>query len=60
MNSKIAKKLRKAIYKGEKEEPVHDRGYVELLGGTLLVTGNRRLYQQMKSEYTRTKRLPSG
>ena len=60
MNGRISKKIRKNIYKQDKEESSHDRGYVEQLGGTLVVTGNRRLYQQMKAEYIRTKRLPSG
>ena len=51
MNSGTAKKLRKSVYKGEKEEPVQDRGYVELFGGTLVSTGNRRIYKQLKKEY---------
>lgn len=60
MNGRISKKIRKQVYKGEKEESAHDRGYTELLGGTLIVSGDRRLYKQMKTDYIRTKRLPSG
>ena len=60
MNNKVAKKIRKAIYNKEKEEPTHDRGYTELFGGIIVVAGKRSLYKKAKKEYMHMKRLPSG
>jgi len=57
MNGKTAKKLRKIIYGKEKEEPVQDRGYIEIFGGQLVSTDNRRKYKQIKKVYKHYKRI---
>lgn len=57
MNGKKAKKIRKAIYQGEKEEPVQDRGYTELFGGMFVSTGNRRKYKIAKRIYKEFKTI---
>ena len=56
MNGKTAKKIRKMIYNGEKEEPVKDRGYIELFGGQFVSTDNRRKYKIAKKAYKHFKR----
>lgn len=53
MNGKRAKQIRKVVYQGEKEEPVHERGYSELFGGTIVSTGTRAEYQRIKKDYKR-------
>lgn len=57
MNGKTAKKIRRAIYQGEKEEPCNERGYTELFGGIIVSTGKRRLYLAAKKDYKRLKKL---
>lgn len=55
MRAKVAKAIRKSIYQGEKEEPVKDRGYIEVFGGTFLSTEKRRKYTLAKKEYKHLK-----
>lgn len=57
MNGKKAKAIRKVIYKGNKEESVHDRGYTELFGGIFISTGDRRKYKLAKKIYKNTKQI---
>jgi len=57
MNGKVAKKIRKLVYQGEKEEPVQDRGYIEQFGGIFVCTGKRREYQAAKKDYKHFKNL---
>jgi hypothetical protein len=56
MRQKVAKSIRKAIYRGEKEESVKDRGYIEIFGGTFVSTEKRRKYKLAKKEYKYLKR----
>jgi len=57
MNGKVAKKIRKIVYQGEKEEPVNYRGYVEQFGGVFVSTGKRRKYQAAKKDYKHFKKF---
>jgi len=57
MNGRTAKKIRKATYKGEKEEPCNERGYTELFGGVIVSTGNRRKYKIAKKIYKEFKAI---
>jgi len=56
MRAKVAKAIRKSIYQGEKEEPIKDRGYIEIFGGTFVSTEKRRKYKLAKKKYKELKR----
>ena len=51
MNGKVAKRIRKKIYRDYKEEKVVDRQYDKQFGGQLLSVGKRRIYKLAKKEY---------